>query len=136
MGYLLFVFAKDVAPLGEGIMTRLRIRDLDCLTYQQKLRLARLGSVIVNELSEMASSATAVVVIASEKLHTDFHATMLIEDAADHGNLVSVIPENFGRIDITPKFFFGTALLRVNTDLDAFVDELASTIEKNLVNPR
>jgi len=129
-GYLLFVHAKDTDSIVIPLTGHLGSKGIDCITHKQKLRLARLGSTIIHELEDMVMSAKAVIVVASYGLLDDFHAELLIDYASTHGNLISVIPQNFGQVTMPPSFYNGLFLLNMDADPAIFAEHLIAKVEK------
>jgi len=129
--YLLFVHAQDVNPIVDSLIKQLGSKGIDCITYKQKLRLARLGSTIIHELEDMVMSAKAVIVVASDDLLDDFQAKLLIDYASAFGNLVSVIPQEFDHVSMPPSFYNGLFLLNMDADPAKFAEHIIVLIEKN-----
>lgn len=108
MAYILFVHACDSDSVVEPIIHNLRLLDIDCLTYKQKLKLGSLSSPVVRLLEDMVQTAGIVMVFASQGLTSDYHAMALINYASTQGNLISFIlpgkhislPESFYRAPV------------------------------------
>ena len=126
MSKILIVHSIDANEATKPIIRKLRENDLDCLTYQDELRLCRLGSVIATELERMVISATIVLVFASPQMVNDHRALYLINRASEIGNLFTVTFPDYDGKGLPANFFKAPVTLVFQPGSEALVNKLVS----------
>lgn len=128
MANIIVVFGSDAKTEVDPIIRKLREKEFDCLTYQEKLKTSPLGSMVITEMEKMVENAKAVIVFASPGLLNDGKAMFLLNCAAIQFNLLTVVLPGFSSSGMPISFYHAAAALTFQPGAEALEQYLLQLI--------